>query len=301
MDPAADDELWSQVGYGDAPVALRSGHIDLTFATFAGKASDHVATVDWADGTTSPGRIADNHDGTYSVIGSHDYAEIDATTFDVAVQIDGSDGFRRYVVWEVFANFDTITFLSTIEEARAMNHEAAFDGSYYLGWMYDMNAVGGDPSAYLVTVDWGDGTQSAGKASIDDVYNFGYSYDLHASHDYDHAGLYDVTVTVTRPAVAGEESAPIAVDHGEIEVITGEEFLARDRSNRIKRPNPWDGQILVLCGIAKDGPRPEGRLAAAPVAARSPFATTLIRTVASQLFADKSADSDREEFSLVVD
>src|SRR5262249_55705092 len=47
--------------------------------------SDYSATVSWGDGTTSPGTITPNGDGTYVVKASHTYAQDIDYTLSVAV------------------------------------------------------------------------------------------------------------------------------------------------------------------------------------------------------------------------
>src|SRR5688572_7226443 len=202
-----------------------TSHVEGVLATFTGALSetDYAATIDWHDGSTSAGQVVRNVDGTFSVVGMHDYAVDDATQFCVAVQIDGVDGSRAYDETNAFVNFDTLTFTESAKIVCPLNPHRSAPNSFFIGSMFDSNANGHDGSAYIITVDWGDGKQSTGTAftHLDGLHH------LSGEHDYAQPGFYDVTVTVQRAPAEGELTIPIAIDRGAIEIRSWTDWLAQ--------------------------------------------------------------------------
>jgi len=56
-------------------------------ANFGATVSDFTAMINWGDGTVSAAQIVANGDGTFSVIGSHDYKDSKIKSYSLVIQI----------------------------------------------------------------------------------------------------------------------------------------------------------------------------------------------------------------------
>lgn len=80
---------------GVLPAATTSsGSVNGTVAIFTApagaSAGDYTATIDWGDGNTSTGQVVANANGTFSVLGSHTYSQIDS--YLTAIQVSDNNG-----------------------------------------------------------------------------------------------------------------------------------------------------------------------------------------------------------------
>lgn len=78
----------------NSTVQLNQNVNNATLATFSDLggpdvAGDYTATVDWGDGTTSPGTPVVNSDGTISVLGSHSYTAAGQYTLRITLNDEG--------------------------------------------------------------------------------------------------------------------------------------------------------------------------------------------------------------------
>lgn len=150
----------------------------------AGQASEYSATVDWGDGTTSPATIVADGDATFSVISSHAFR---VGAFPITVSIASAGGGR-------FSTRNTATIsdapivgapvpVQFVENARS---------TVAVGAVFDSNPVGtaGELSA---TINWGDGTTSAGSL----IPGPGGGFVLLGDHLYVQSGNYPIVATVT--------------------------------------------------------------------------------------------------------
>ena len=120
-----------------------------TFSSSAPTAASLTASIGWGDGTTNSGVAVTGSAGSYSVSGTHTYA--DEGTFNVQVSIaDSSDssngnGSGTYTITEG----DVLT-----PHAVAINvtEGATFNGTVATFTDTDTNNV---PSDFTVSVDWG--------------------------------------------------------------------------------------------------------------------------------------------------
>jgi hypothetical protein len=130
----------------------------------SGAAADYTATIDWGDGSSSSGQVTGSG-GALAVGGSHTYAE------------EGS-----YPVTVTLTDIDTPTLKpSAISHARVADaalhavgraNNTASDGTPILLWptpsttevlaRFTDDDPAGAVSDYTASVDWGDGTTSAG-------------------------------------------------------------------------------------------------------------------------------------------
>jgi hypothetical protein len=153
--------------------------------TAYGSSNPLSATITWGDGTSSTVNVTPNPDGSYSVSGSHTYAEEGSYQLSVSVKDSGS--------------------LSASGNGSATVSDAALTLAYFLaGGTRDRYAALGatftdaDPngqiSDYTATITWGDGHTSTVK-----VYKnpLGKGFVLAGLHQYVSKGTYSVTLTVS--------------------------------------------------------------------------------------------------------
>jgi hypothetical protein len=153
--------------------------------TAYGSSNPLTATITWGDGNSSTVSITPNPDGSYSVSGSHTYAEEGSYALSVSVKDSGS--------------------LSTSGNATATVSDAALTLTHFLaGGTRDRYAALGatfsdaDPngqvSDYTATITWGDGNTSTVH-----VYKnpFGKGFVLAGLHRYARKGTYSVTLTIS--------------------------------------------------------------------------------------------------------
>ena len=156
--------------------------------------SDFTTNIDWGDGTTTTGTLTGSG-GSFTVAGSHTYATAGQFTITTFMDDDSPDA--------SFANANTtadIGFGGT-EVLSAANETVAIAAGTTVATFSD-NA--GLPSAdYTATIDWGDGTTTAGVVS-----GTGGSFTVASavSHTYADEGLFTEVVTITRTT----DSATIA-------------------------------------------------------------------------------------------
>jgi hypothetical protein len=87
----ADEPFWAsrtfqRVGQGQPVTGVLGTLVDLNPLATAG---DFTVTIDWADGTKSPGLLLPKGNGTFDITGSHDYTSAGARTLDVTVTDEG--------------------------------------------------------------------------------------------------------------------------------------------------------------------------------------------------------------------
>lgn len=147
---------------------------------------NYTAMIDWGDGTSSAGSITESG-STFTVQGSHAYAE--DGSFPLVVTVDDDNG---------------ITLVSSTANSNATVAEGAITatGVPVNGFEFSpptnvpvatfTHANGIEPASdYSATIDWGDGTTSAGTISLS-----GGVYTVSGSHMYTDENNYTVTVQI---------------------------------------------------------------------------------------------------------
>ena len=162
-----------------------------TVATFSDAdpsktAASFTVTIDWGDGTTTPGTVSGGS-GSFTVTGQHTYADEGAFSFTVTVTETGAGGATA-----------SSSATATVTESDALSGSPAtfsatatqpFSG--VVATFTDTNTanVAGDLTA---TIDWGDGTTSSGTVS-----GGGGTFTVSGSHTYASSGSFPVVVTLT--------------------------------------------------------------------------------------------------------
>jgi uncharacterized repeat protein (TIGR01451 family) len=152
----------------------------------AATASEYLATIDWGDGSaTSAGTISGSA-GSFSVAGTHTYAE--EGSFPVTVTITDVDE---------AGNTDTANSTATVADAALHAGTLTVPSSTSLGnptnvsFSFNDDNTGAPGSDFTATIDWGDSSSSPGVIS-----GSGGSYVASGGHTYAAAGPYTITVTV---------------------------------------------------------------------------------------------------------
>jgi hypothetical protein len=153
--------------------------------TAYGSSNPLSAIITWGDGNSSTVNVTPNPDGSYSVSGSHTYAEEGSYALSVSVKDSGS--------------------LSASGNASAIVKDAALKLTHFvaggtrdryaaLGATFTDADPNGQVSDYTATITWGDGNTSMVK-----VYKnpFGKGFVLAGLHQYASKGTYSVTLTVS--------------------------------------------------------------------------------------------------------
>lgn len=162
-----------------------------TVATFTdpdstAKPGDYSATISWGDGTTSTGTIRGSG-GSFSVSGTHTYAE--EGTYKATVKITDVDN---------PSNSATANSTGRVADAglsAACAAPATTSPAYGGPVASFQDAAGGssDPADMSATIDWGDGTTSAGTVSP----TGGGSYSVSGSHTYTSTGPFTITTHIS--------------------------------------------------------------------------------------------------------
>ncbi len=160
-----------------------------TVATFTDpggpeQVGDYAATIDWGDGSTGAGTVAAHSDGSFSVRGSHTYAE--EGTYPLAVRIIHDATAPLTVTGEVCVKDAPLTAAGITFCPTA---GAPFAGAVASFTDADPNGVAGD---FTAVIRWGDGTTSSGTVAADGQGGFTVS----GSHTYACAGSYSVTARI---------------------------------------------------------------------------------------------------------
>ena len=188
--PAAILTFGVHVAEGDslvgtmAPIAATEGAVFSrpALATFSDASypdhnpADFTATVDWGNGEVMSGQVSTAGDGTFTVAGSVIYAEEGAYPVKVTLAEDSPGGAMA-----------TAATTATVAEGDVLGAGPALTANAKEGTAFNgIVATFGDsgypnnlPTNFTATIDWGDGTTTAGSVTSQAgrrVYRLGASY-----------------------------------------------------------------------------------------------------------------------------
>jgi len=149
-------------------------------------ADEYSASISWGDGSSSTGTITKTGDGAFDVTGSHTYGE--EGSYTVTVTVTDTDN---------AANSDTAASTATIGDApiHASGVSAITTSQAYSGPVATFtDEANGPTSDFSATIDWGDGSSSAGTIGAADANG---KRTVSGSHTYTITGPVTITVTVT--------------------------------------------------------------------------------------------------------
>ena len=175
-------------GKGTSVSATEGKSFSGTVATFSdadstATASQYSATITWGDGTTSSGSISGSL-GQFTVNGSHTYAEEGSRT--ITVTITDAD---------TTSNSATATSAAKVADAAlsATGVKPSLAGTKASGTVatFTDSDPGGTVSDYSASINWGDGSTSAGTVS-----KSGSHFSVSGKHTYAKSGKYTLKITI---------------------------------------------------------------------------------------------------------
>ena len=160
-------------------------------------AADMTATIDWGDGSIGAGSVSTAGDGNFTVSGNHTYAEDGAYTITASIAEDAPGT----------ANATTTATANIAEADLSLTPAAAFaatEGSSATAIVAFVNDSGTTDSAgaYSSTINWGDGTASAGTVSGSES-----PFTVTGHHTYVDEGSFTITVTTTETSAVPAATA----------------------------------------------------------------------------------------------
>ncbi len=166
----------------------------------AAKATDFSATIDWGDGTSSAGSVADDPASGFDVFGSHTYAQggdyRPVVTVGTSVASGGAS--ISAVTSEVDVDFLP---LSVADDPISTTAGLAFSGAIASFSSGDAELVAAD---FAARIDWGDGS-AAGAGQV--VADADGSFSVTGAHIYNTAGTYTVAVAIGRASADAPTTA----------------------------------------------------------------------------------------------
>ena len=176
---------------------------------------EYTATIDWGDGTpTSDGILTPDVDG-FVVSGEHVYAE--QGTYPVSVTI------RRGELTTVATATATVTNPAVVVTSTALS---ALEGAPFSGAVASFTDPGGaepdaaDPDGplskhYAATIDWGDGTVTAGT-----ITSAAGVFTVSGAHTWTEQGDYTVATTIDHEGTVSDDTAIATVANQAVDVTT---------------------------------------------------------------------------------
>ncbi|HEV3345100.1 MAG TPA: TIGR03118 family protein, partial [Pirellulales bacterium] len=151
----------------------------------------YTATIDWGDGSsTSAGTVVPTGNGGFLVVGSHTYSTTGTDHYQVMIADTGGNSATATGTAQVTAAALVAHAVPVVSHQLAINNVAV--ASF-------VDTGGGDPlSNYTATIDWGDGSTSAGIVTNADPPTplaVGF-YSVAGSHTYTATGDYTLTITI---------------------------------------------------------------------------------------------------------
>ncbi len=161
-----------------------------TVATFTdtdtnATAADYSATISWGDGSSSTGTVTGGS-GSFSVSASHTYSE--EGTDQVTVTITDVDNASNSAAAKSTATVADAALAASA--ACSATFSRSFSG--VTATFVDGASPSGTLSDFSTSINWGDGTTSAGTITLVS----GGSYAVSGSHTYASTGLFTIVTTV---------------------------------------------------------------------------------------------------------
>lgn len=147
---------------------------------------DFTVTIDWGDGTTSSGTLTGSN-GSFTVTGSHTYAAAGQYTITTFMGDDAPDAAFTDATTTAAIGFGGNETLQSATETIAVT-----SGTQVATFVDNAGLPAGD---YTATIDWGDGTTTAGVVSGS---NGSFIVTTAADHAYADEGNFTLTATITR-------------------------------------------------------------------------------------------------------
>jgi hypothetical protein len=168
--------------------ALFTGQVaSFTDPTATATAAEYTASITWGDGNTSTGIVSGPPGGPFTVTGSNTYAE-EGTTYTVTVTITDIDNATNGAITTSTATVSDAALLASC--AVVADSSQSFSGP--TATFTDAASPFGTLSDFTATINWGDGTTSAGTVTGPD----GGPYSVSGTHTYTSTGPFTITTTI---------------------------------------------------------------------------------------------------------
>jgi hypothetical protein len=185
--------------------ATESQPVTATVATFtdanpSAVPSQYAVTITWGDGTTSSGEIAKQANGTFTVTGTHTYAEESAAGSPYAINVTVAN------IGGSNPTSTTATGTATVADAPLNSLGSPINGTEGVGLNPATTTIAtftdsdpnGTPTDYTAVINWGDGSSSTTGTIIQTGTSpNGSTFSVNASHVYAEEGSYQTQVTIT--------------------------------------------------------------------------------------------------------
>ncbi|WP_422926492.1 hypothetical protein [Singulisphaera sp. PoT] len=205
-------------------------------------ATQFTAIIDWGDGsTTTPdvttGVVTSDGNGSYTVSGSHTYAEFGTYTIKISISDIGTST-TDALSTAIIADAKLTGISESLTSNAGQPLVAPGDPAPLIGSFKDENPLGKiSDFGTTVLVDWGDGTTST--AQITAIGNS--VYDVKADHVYKQAGTFQITipikdngdssVTVTSTVVVND--APISPSGFDVSGVEGATIVPEGQAGAV--------------------------------------------------------------------
>jgi hypothetical protein len=178
-------------------------------------ATGYTANIDWGDGTTDTGTVS-LAGGTYSVTGSHTYAEESSDTATVTIQETAGDMDTATASNAIAVAEGDVLTVNLIQPSPTATEGQSFSGR--VANFVNSNAAANTPADFTATINWGDGTTTAGTVSNPG----GNIYAVDGSHTYADEGSFTATVVISDDAPGtASATASNAIAVAERDVLSG--------------------------------------------------------------------------------
>jgi FG-GAP-like repeat len=192
-----------------------------TVATFADSdsanvAGDFTASIDWGDGQTTTGTVSGGN-GSFTVGGSHTYAAGGQDTVKVKLTDDAPG-----TATATATTAATVRSLSGQMALTSATEGSALPNSTPVATFSD-TSTGDQASDFAATINWGDGTTTAGT-----VVGSGGSFTVEGGHTYADEGTDAASVTLTHTAdqLQATASGNVAIVEGDVLTPQGANITA---------------------------------------------------------------------------
>jgi len=170
--------------------AVEGARFSSTVATFTdpdpnSTAIEYAATIDWGDGSSSPGTISGPPGGPFTVSDTHTYTE--DGTYAVTVTITDADTPSNNATARSTANVAD-AHIAAVCSAPPVS-PMAFNGP--VATLTDANP-NGTVADFTATIQWGDGASSSGAVTGPT----GGPFTVSGSHSYSSTGFFTMTVSI---------------------------------------------------------------------------------------------------------
>jgi hypothetical protein len=197
-----------------------------TDTNLSNTASDFTATIDWGDGTTDTGAAVTvtGSGGNFTVSGSHIYADEGSFTAKVTLADDApgtATGTATGVVNVAEGDVLDVAFSQPVVSVAEADGSTNLNVAVFANIGYSSNPA----SDFTATIDWGDGTTSAGRVTGDGAGN----YTVSGSHAYADEGTFTASVTLSDDApgtATVSVTNPVTVTDADVLIPSGTSISA---------------------------------------------------------------------------